>query len=342
MNRDEMTIVFELMGVRIKGFGLNQSTKCPLAPWTHSKGRDKHPSLMAKAGDVALFKCWACYAQGTVKKLARLYGDNSGDYRAYEYACSVEGGNYNPWNTVANTTARYSERFKYVGKAIKDSIPKEMTEEDLKKFMAEVPKYALKRGMTIPEIIHWEVGYDSKEKRMVFPIRDVKGKCVGVSGRALVTNQKPKYKHYYGFKKERYLYGERFVNASWAKGTGYLVEGFFDVIFLSRQLKNVLGTMGTSLSDVQTEKIMQWFNEIILFPDMDGPGLKFFSEMGKRLFLKGIKVGVAGVKIKNYDEKLFAYEFEALPGLEGMDPGEFTKEQIEMCLNQIVWIGGRS
>jgi len=345
VNDQELEMIFDMMGTKLSRLGLNKSAKCPLAPWTHRKGVDKSPSCTAKAGEPALFKCWSCQEQGSVRKLARLYGVHSGDQRPYQFVCEVEGERPQFLDMPINAAKRgYGSSSKRYGTKIKEELAKEITEETIQKFCEEIPQYAYDRGMSRAQIDRWEIGFDPQEKRMTFPIRDHIGKLFGVSGRDLTNLVKNKYKHYYGLKKEKLFYGERHVDRS--HKTVHIVEGFFDVFGLERHgFKNVFASMGTSLSMIQMKKIKDWFDEVIFFPDGDQPGLKFAEEQALSIFIQqGKRVGIAGVKLNPHyikRDKLSGrwqdsdHRFQLLEQLVGKDPSDWTKSEIKLALSNL-------
>lgn len=57
------------------------------------------------------------------------------------------------------------------------------------------PNALLSAGFTQQTLFHFEVGYDRWHLRMTFPLRDIKGQLVGISGRA-EDGIKPRYKVY--------------------------------------------------------------------------------------------------------------------------------------------------
>jgi DNA primase len=343
VNDFELETFFEMMGTRLgrADAGGNRSAKCPLAPWTHNKGRDKSPSLTAKAGEPALYKCWACQSAGTVFTLAKEYYQNSGDPQPFDYVKSLTKSH--AWGK----RIEYGSKFKRVGKSVAAKVNKEITEEKLAQYMDLVPEYAFERGITKEQVIKWEIGFDQSESRMIFTVRDYIGKLVGVSGRDVTGTKKPKYKHYPGFQKETVLYGEKFMDRLQTRA--YLVEGFLDVLALERNgLKNVFATMGTSISEQQIKKLERWFKEIVFIPDVDdqGAGMQFVQTYGQKLAILGLKVGVAGVRkndLYEQREKPRTWEsvdYQFIPNalLEDKDPADLSKEELQVVLNQIEWI----
>lgn len=57
------------------------------------------------------------------------------------------------------------------------------------------PNYLLRRGFDIDLLQEFEIGYDERKERVTYPIRDLYGNLVGVSGRS-VTGESPRFKVY--------------------------------------------------------------------------------------------------------------------------------------------------
>ena len=70
----------------------NVGSSCPLATWTHDKGRDRKPSFSVKIeeGGISKCRCWACDVKGKLSNIAYRYMEYTGDVSAWEYAKSVE------------------------------------------------------------------------------------------------------------------------------------------------------------------------------------------------------------------------------------------------------------
>jgi DNA primase len=58
------------------------------------------------------------------------------------------------------------------------------------------PDDLVKVGFEPRTLHHFEVGYDRWHLRITYPLRDIKGKLVGISGRAVEDGHKPRYKVY--------------------------------------------------------------------------------------------------------------------------------------------------
>jgi DNA primase len=133
----------------------------------------------------------------------------------------------------------------------------------------DVESYLVSRGLDVPILDEWEVGWHPYARRISFPVRDMTGALVGISGRAYDSTTKPKFLHSEHFQKSYYLYGEYKVRTG---GPGFLVEGFCDVLYLRQHGYPAVAMFGTSLSRFQAEKLTRLFSELVVIPDGDGPG----------------------------------------------------------------------
>jgi DNA primase len=81
--------------------------------------------------------------------------------------------------------------------------------------------------------------------------------------------------HSNGFDREMFLFGEDWFEVSDdSRGTVFLVEGGFDVVFLSQcGLKNVAGINGSHINKTQVDKILKWFDSVVILMDGDQAGI---------------------------------------------------------------------
>lgn len=141
-----------------------------------------------------------------------------------------------------------------------------------------------KRGLTVHTVKEWELGWHPQARRISIPVRDVKGRLVCVSGRAMDPGVQPKFMHSKGFRRDFYLYGEHRCQTV---GVGYLVEGFFDAIALwQKGYRNPLCFMGSSLSQFQAEKVTQLCSEVTIVPDGDEPGKEIATRVYQAIHKK--------------------------------------------------------
>lgn len=118
--------------------------------------------------------------------------------------------------------------------------------------------------------------YDRFRDRIMFPIRDRRGRVIGFGGRVLDQSE-PKYLNSPEtpvFSKGTELYGlyeARQANRSLT--TLIVVEGYLDVISLTQfGISNAVATLGTAFSDKHVEVLFRTVPEIILCFDGDKAG----------------------------------------------------------------------
>ena len=118
--------------------------------------------------------------------------------------------------------------------------------------------------------------YDRFRNRVVFPIRDLSGRVLGFGGRVL-GDEMPKYVNTPEtpiYRKGDSLFGLD-VAAPFVREAGevILVEGYLDVISLHQGgLKNVVGVLGTALTEEQAKKLRRLTENCVLIFDSDEAG----------------------------------------------------------------------
>jgi DNA primase len=119
--------------------------------------------------------------------------------------------------------------------------------------------------------------YDRFRGRIMFPLTDVRGRVLGFGARAMREQQKPKYLNTSDnevYHKGRHLYGGDLARAHAAKaGAVILCEGYTDVIALHQaDFRNVVGLMGTALTDQQVGELSRLAQTVLLALDADSAG----------------------------------------------------------------------
>lgn len=149
----------------------------------------------------------------------------------------------------------------------------------LKHFQADssVEQQLLEAGL-IAEHEESKRRYDRFRNRIMFPIRDSRGRVVGFGGRVL-GDDKPKYLNSPEtpvFHKSQELYGlyeARQSNRSLEEII--VVEGYMDVIALAQQgLRNAVATLGTATSSEHIKRLFRIVKRITFCFDGDSAGRK--------------------------------------------------------------------
>jgi DNA primase len=119
--------------------------------------------------------------------------------------------------------------------------------------------------------------YDRFRSRIMFPIRDRRGRTLGFGGRAMRSDQGAKYVNTAEtdfFHKSRMLYGIDLAKAAIAKaGRAVVVEGYTDVLALRQAgVEEAVGVMGTAITDEQVAALSGMVEEVVLALDADSAG----------------------------------------------------------------------
>ena len=118
--------------------------------------------------------------------------------------------------------------------------------------------------------------YDRFRDRVMFPIRNVKGECIGFGGRVL-GDEKPKYLNSPEtpvFSKGRELYG-LFEARTALREHGYalVTEGYMDVVALAQLgFANAVATLGTACTADHVQKLFRFTDSVVFSFDGDSAG----------------------------------------------------------------------
>ena len=121
-----------------------------------------------------------------------------------------------------------------------------------------------------------EKRYDRFRDRVMFPIRNVKGECIGFGGRVL-GDEKPKYLNSPEtpvFSKGRELYG-LFEARNALRDAGYVLvtEGYMDVVALAQLgFPNAVATLGTACTPEHVQKLFRFTDSVVFSFDGDAAG----------------------------------------------------------------------
>lgn len=192
------------------------------------------------------------------------------------------------------------------------------------------PKELIDAGFTEETLRHFDVGFDSWNYRITFPIRDLAGNLVAISGRT-VTDADPKYKIY----DSEYIRWGLPARLNWEKATAMwnshavypevyyqstpefivIVEGFKACMWVWQSgIKNVVALLGTNLTDDHKWILERMGAPICLFLDNNDPG-----QIGTEKSANKIRNSLT-VRIVEYPERL--------KDVEKAQPDSLTQEEI--------------
>lgn len=175
--------------------------------------------------------------------------------------------------------------------------------------------YLEKRGVSTSQIVRHKIGFAAVGEmawRILFPVRDEDGKVYGCVGRTIMADVEPKYLNTIGIK---LLWG-----ANESGSTAVIVEGVLDALRVEQALLSHRGyvavaRLGSAITPVQLHQLRRFENRVIL-PDWDVPGMKGAMELARECAVHGMPV-----------------KFALPEAMTGLDPGAMTMDQIEDMLS---------
>ncbi len=164
--------------------------------------------------------------------------------------------------------------------------------------------------------------YDRFRERIMFPSVSARGRVVGFGARAMRDNQRPKYLNTADndlYHKREQLFGINVARSAAARsGQMVLVEGYTDVLAVHQAgLSNVVGIMGTSLTEEQVRELERVVSTLELCLDAD--------RAGQDAMLRAARLA-AGRKL----------ELRVVPLPEGTDPADLIAQQGADALRELV------
>ncbi len=142
--------------------------------------------------------------------------------------------------------------------------------------------------------------YDRLRGRVVFPIRDVRGRVIGFGGRALGSEQEPKYLNTPEspiFRKREAFFGFPLaLEAIRRLDRAVVVEGYFDLIALHRAgVEGVVATCGTALTAEHARNLRRRGRHVVLLFDGDEAGQRAVERSMELLLPTGLRVRAAAL-----------------------------------------------
>ncbi|MBS1712831.1 MAG: DNA primase [Armatimonadetes bacterium] len=312
--------IVELVGQRVslKKAGKDWKGLCPF----HD---DRNPSLHVSR-DKGLYKCYSCGEGGDVYKWV-MQTEHVDFPEALRILAKLAGVELTRHEKKDRTLAEAQEAVMAEAQAFfKDQLEKSSSAQD----------YCRQRGLDPATVEAWGLGYgpdvtgalaialqrkghrlnlaeelflvksdghgafdDRFKGRLMFPIRDERGRLVAFGGRIIGDGQ-PKYINSGDtplYSKSRVLYGLDKAKESMAKSRqAVLVEGYLDVIACHRSgVTSAVASLGTALADEHVRLLRRWCDEVVVLYDSDAAGLKAAERACALLTEGGLKARVSVV-----------------------------------------------
>lgn len=311
--------------------------RCPLAPWTHARGRDRRPSagISIHSDKISVYGCLTCCPQGIpfhvlLERYAGYTGEDlEGIIQDVEEDEYLGPRNAPGWDELKAKTYRDGDEDDT------QFVLDEAIYGDYYDPAAGHP-YLSKRGISdetatfLGLLIDPEDPEDAAHKilgveRIMFPVRDATGRLFGFTGRDTTGKSKIKARDYAGLRKAYNLLGLNLAAAD-ARDYVVVVEGLFDYAIGWEYGHPTVCTLGANLTEGQARLLRLLGKTVILM--YDNPK---FDKAGREA------IDIAGAQLKD-DVPILVTAYpnveiedpEAPGGYRPVkDPGDLLKEEFD-------------
>lgn len=303
--------ILQLVGSDVKqANGGKIIASCPFATWKHGGGTDRNPSFgvwPTRYGNWR-YNCFTCQSKGDLRGLVWEYIAKSGrvpkgitallyfdlysegtkedekpiPVKELSYTVGGKWSNkgagrgYLSYEYKADTRAQSAQGSMFKLEPVKEPRP---NSGSIFKWKSEEPplEYLHKRNISLEAYRHFELGNNVRERRLMFPVRDLEQEFVGYTGRlyweesfcfrdgrelgSAKSNLKcpkcnttyVKYKHFKGSWRNKNVYGLSLCEPSIPI---VVVEGSIDAIRLwELGVRNPVAILGANMSSTQAQLI---------------------------------------------------------------------------------------
>lgn len=174
--------------------------------------------------------------------------------------------------------------------------------------------------------------YDRFRGRLIFPIRDERGRVIGFGGRTL-GDATPKYLNSPQtllFDKSHCLYGLDLAKEAIRRSSmAVVVEGYMDVVSLhQRGFQNVVASLGTALTEQQVALAARHASTLVLALDADSAGsaatLRGLQVASRAVATARRRMPGPGGRLNTVEKRTVDVRITVLP--EGLDPDDLVKQ----------------
>lgn len=278
----------------------NVGGPCPF----HKGGQERKPSFYINLEN-GMFFCHTCHVKGTFAQFLKAMGESRFIIDA-----------------VIDEARKSYKKARVIGAGDVASGQHFLSESLLGVFQY-CPVSLVEAGFDEKLLQKLEIGFDRKQHRIIFPLRDLYGNLVGLNGRT-VRDEYPRYKvygtpdllnyapddaqviaryHRYTIKSHDYWWNLHNVFPSvfyGTTGTIIIVEGYKACIWLLQHgFENTIAIQGSWMSQAQERILSLMGGTVILFLDANEAGRRGSLDAGRRL----IKLRY-NVKVCSYPEEL--------------------------------------
>ncbi|MCX5806226.1 MAG: DNA primase [Proteobacteria bacterium] len=322
--------------VKLRKSGKDFSGLCPF----HS---EKTPSFTVSI-EKQIYYCFGCHEGGNVinflMKFENMTFQETLENLAHEYGVEIKKGGTkrsNSFDAMSKLADYYHNNIKNNRVALEYLSRRGITSDVIDEFKigySDRSRNSIRtfiKNSGIPRDVLLNTGilrlkdteiYDMFMGRVVVPIIDVNKKVIGFGGRTIEKEGFPKYINSPEspiFSKGTSLFGiDKTRKHITEKNEVFIVEGYFDFIALyTAGLKNIVSTLGTSVTEEQLIRLRNYTDNITLMLDGDEAGIKSALKLIGRLSDMDINGSMV-----------------VLP--DGHDPDSFIKKEGMDALNKLI------
>jgi len=252
-------------------------SKCPFAEFTHEFGTDRNPSFNIKTNDEGYsgFKCFTCKQKGNLSTLINKLGDFRGrDYSKLAIRAMLEETpvDFKDFDE-SREEAAWSDEISSIDSSIYLKMYPSVWDDKRSR------SYLEGRGISQRTVDLLDLRFDSEQLRVLFPVYGYDRALYGFTGRTILDKEDypspkyPKVKDYAGLKKDSLILGEHLIDPS---KPILLVEGLFALAHTieigCREFCNPVASMGSFLSDLQRDIIVDYDQSVFVLYDDDLAG----------------------------------------------------------------------
>lgn len=304
----------------------NVLIRCPF----HKGGEERTPSLSVKI-DAPVFFCHGCQENGHITKLLTALGMPRDLAKRL-----VDAANFPEAGRAAQRRGDY--RFYHGPNPFRGEY---ILDEDILDEFRLMPTQLREAGFKKSTLRHFGVGFDYDRYRITYPLRNIYGELVGISGRTII-DEEPRYKIYgkelseiadvpesYSMdsvKKAILWHGHSVIPVLYRRADEPIVvcEGFKAAMWVWQAgIRNVVALVGSYLTYEHAELLAAIGCPVFLFLDNNEAGLKGTLSALRRL--------------KNPERYVCRYpDLREQP--DDLDPEE-VHEALGSAQNHIEWVG---
>jgi DNA primase len=138
-------------------------------------------------------------------------------------------------------------------------------------------RYYSGRLITEDSVKKFALGFSEKQDMVTIPVHSPDGMEIGFVGRSIEGKE---FKNTPGLPKSKTLFNLHRVKTS---SKVYVVESSFDAIRLDQCGFPAVATLGANVSNIQTDLLQKYFNNVIVIADNDEAGGNMKSKIVERL-----------------------------------------------------------